>query len=64
MMQRCESVFRALFVATLAFASTVAFAAEKKPTKYVRFEAAGKTAYGIVDGEKVRELKEALVMRD
>ncbi len=56
-MQRCESIFLALIVATLAFASTVAFAAEKKPTKYVRFEAAGKTAYGIVDGEKVRELK-------
>ena len=57
MMQRFEAVFQALIVATLAFASTVACAAEKKPTKYVRFEAAGKTAYGIVEGENVRELK-------
>jgi 2-keto-4-pentenoate hydratase/2-oxohepta-3-ene-1,7-dioic acid hydratase in catechol pathway len=57
MMQRFEAVFLALIVATLAFASTAVCAAEKKPTKYVRFEAAGKTAYGIVEGEMVRELK-------
>ena len=57
MTQRFEALFLALIVATLAFASTAIWAAEKKPTKYVRFLAAGKTAYGIVDGEKVRELK-------
>ena len=57
MTQRFEAVLLALIVATLAFASTVVCAADKKPTKYARFEAAGKTAYGIVEGEKVRELK-------
>lgn len=57
MMQRFEAVFLALILATLALASTAICAGEKEPTKYVRFEAAGKTAYGIVEGEKVRELK-------
>lgn len=57
MTQRFEAVFLAPIVATLVFASTAVYAAEKKPAKYVRFQAAGKTAYGIVEGEKVRELK-------
>jgi len=41
----------------LAVGSTFLFAASlQAQTKYVRYEAAGKTAYGILDGETVREL--------
>jgi 2-keto-4-pentenoate hydratase/2-oxohepta-3-ene-1,7-dioic acid hydratase in catechol pathway len=42
---------------TLAIMATSAVIAA--PTKYVRYESQGKTAYGVVDGETVRELSAA-----
>jgi 2-keto-4-pentenoate hydratase/2-oxohepta-3-ene-1,7-dioic acid hydratase in catechol pathway len=43
----------------MAFAMMAASAAIAAPVKYVRYESQGKTAYGVVDGETVRELSAA-----
>ncbi len=44
-------------VVALLLAGRSAAAAEKKVTKYVRFQAADTVAYGIVEGDRVRQLE-------
>src|SRR5687767_1580892 len=45
-----------LIVSSLTFAADAPNAKEGHITKYVRFQAGDTVAYGIVEGEKVREL--------
>jgi 2-keto-4-pentenoate hydratase/2-oxohepta-3-ene-1,7-dioic acid hydratase in catechol pathway len=44
---------------TLALASIVSFAGAADLTKYIRYESQGKAAYGLLEGETVRELSAA-----
>jgi len=56
--RRSRRIAAAAMLAILAFASSAA-AHAAPPVKYCRFEAAGRTSYGIVEGDRVRALSAA-----